>query len=100
MGVSLKTLFDLREKQDGEIHEAIRNLYDESLKVVRFGDKSITACIGCWSCWLKTPGRCVMRDQMAECYPDYVNSDTVILLMDTAQGFISQIGRASCRERV
>jgi len=91
---SLKTLFDLREKQDGEIYEAIRSLYDEPLKVVRLGDKSITACIGCWSCWVKTPGRCVMRDQMAECYPDYVNSDTVILLMNTAQGFISHQAKA------
>jgi multimeric flavodoxin WrbA len=87
-------MFDLREKQDGEIYEAIKNLYDEPLKVVRLGDQSITACIGCWNCWLKTPGRCVMKDQMAEFYPDYVNSDTVILLMDTAQGFINHQAKA------
>jgi len=90
----MKTLFDLREKQDGEIYEAIANLYDEPLKVVRLGDQSITACIGCWNCWVKTPGRCVMKDQMAEFYPDYVNSDTVILLMNTAQGFISHQAKA------
>ncbi len=82
------TLFDLTEKQDGKIYEAIRNFYDEPMKVVRLGDQSITACIGCWNCWLKTPGRCVMKDQMAEIYPDYVNSYTVILLVGTAQGFI------------
>jgi multimeric flavodoxin WrbA len=90
----MKTLFDLREKQDGEIYEAIQKLYDEPLKVVKLGDKSITPCVGCWSCWVKTPGRCVMKDQMAETYPDYVNSDTVILLMDTAQGFISHQAKA------
>lgn len=90
----MKTLFDLREKQDGEIYDAIRNLYDEPLKVASLGDQSITACIGCWNCWVKTPGRCVMKDQMAEFYPDYVNSDTVILLMDTAQGFISHQAKA------
>ena len=90
----MKTLFDLRAKQDGEMIEAIRNLYDESLKVVRLGDQSITACIGCWNCWVKAPGRCVMKDQMAESYPDYVNSDTVIILMDTAQGFISHQAKA------
>ena len=90
----MRTVFDLREKQDGEIYEAIQKLYDEPLKVVGLGDKSITPCIGCWSCWVKTPGRCVMKDQMAETYPDYVNSDTVILLMDTAQGFISHQAKA------
>jgi len=90
----MKTLFDLRAKQDDEIYVAIQNLYDEPLKVVRLGDQSITACIGCWNCWVKTPGRCVMKDQMAEFYPDYVNSDTVILLMNTAQGFISHQAKA------
>jgi multimeric flavodoxin WrbA len=90
----MKTVFDLREKQEDEIYEAIRNIYNEPIKVVRFGDQSITRCIGCWTCWLKTPGRCVMKDQMAEFYPDYVNSDTVILLMNTAQGFISHRAKA------
>ncbi|BAQ12968.1 flavodoxin family protein [Clostridium botulinum] len=90
----MKTIFDLRGKQDGEVYEAIQNLYGEPLKIVRLDAKSITACIGCWTCWLKTPGRCVMKDQMAESYPDYVNSDVVILLMDTAQGFISHKAKA------
>ncbi|WP_236884335.1 NAD(P)H-dependent oxidoreductase [Clostridium botulinum] len=90
----MKTIFDLREKQDGEVYEAIQNLCGEPLKVVRLDAKSITACIGCWNCWLKTPGRCVMKDQMAESYPDYVNSDVVILLIDTAQGFISHKAKA------
>jgi len=90
----MKTLIDIREKQDGKFIEAIRNLYDEPLKVIRLGDQSITACIGCWNCWVKTPGRCVMKDQMAEFYADYINSDTVILLMDTAQGFINHQAKA------
>lgn len=90
----MKTLFDLRDKQDDDIYESIQNLYDEPLKVVRLGEQIITPCIGCWNCWLKTPGRCVMKDIMTEFYPDYVNSDTVILLMNTAQGFLSQQAKA------
>ncbi|MDF2615290.1 MAG: hypothetical protein K0S71_3076 [Clostridia bacterium] len=92
--IRLKTIFDLREKQDDEVYKAIQNLYDEPLKVVRLDNKSITPCIGCWNCWLKTPGRCIMKDQMAESYSDYVNSDAIILLMDTAQGFISHKAKA------
>lgn len=90
----MKVLIDLRQKQDGEIYEAIQNLYDEPLKVINLGEQPITACIGCWNCWLKTPGRCVMKDPMSELYTDYVNSDTVILLMDTAQGFINHKAKA------
>jgi multimeric flavodoxin WrbA len=90
----MKTVFDLRQKQDNEIIDAIRNLYNEPLNVVRLGDQPITACIGCWTCWLKTPGRCAMKDNMSESYPDYINSDTVILLMDTVQGFISHQAKA------
>lgn len=90
----MKTIFDLRAKQDGEMLEAIQELYDESLKVVRLGDQSIIACIGCWNCWVKTPGWCVMKDQITEFYHDYVNSNTVILLIDTAQGFINHQAKA------
>lgn len=89
-GIYMKTLFDLRVSQNQETYETIQNLYEEPLKIVQFEAQSITACMGCWSCWVKTPGRCVMKDRMAEIYPDYMGSDTVILLMDTAQGFISQ----------
>lgn len=90
----MKTLFDLREKTDDGIYESIQKLFDEPLKIIILGDKSVSACVGCWTCWLKTPGRCVMQDQMAESYPDYINSDTVILLMDTAQGFINHQAKA------
>lgn len=90
----MKTVFDLRENQDDEIYEKIKNLYDEPLKILRLGNQSINSCMGCWNCWLKNPGKCVMKDRMAESYPDYVNSDTVILLMDTAQGFINHEAKA------
>jgi hypothetical protein len=91
---SMKTLFDISEKENSDLCEAINDLYEEPLKLVRLKDQSITACLGCWNCWLKTPGRCAIKDHMAESYRDYVNSDTVILLMDTAQGFINHQAKA------
>ncbi len=88
------TLFDLRKKEGSELIAAVQNLYDEPLKIIALREQSINKCIGCWSCWVKTPGRCVMKDQMADSYNDYVNSDTVILVMDTAQGFINYQAKA------
>ncbi|QNO15874.1 flavodoxin family protein [Alkalicella caledoniensis] len=90
----MKTIFDLRKNQEDKIYEDIQSLYDEPLNIVRLGGKSIKPCIGCWNCWLKTPGICVMKDSMSEIYPDYVNSDTVIFLIDTAQGFINNKAKA------
>jgi multimeric flavodoxin WrbA len=90
----MHTLIDLRTKQDSETYEAIQDLFDEPLKIVRLGDNSIKACIGCWSCWLKTPGKCVLKDQAVETYSDYVNSDTITLLMSTSQGFINHQAKA------
>jgi multimeric flavodoxin WrbA len=45
-------------------------------------------CIGCWSCWLKTPGRCIHKD-LDEFYRAYLNADKVIIFSKVTQGFIS-----------
>jgi len=29
-------------------------------------DKTLHYCIGCFGCWLKTPGECAIHDDMAE----------------------------------
>jgi len=88
------TLFDLRKNPDLETVAAIAPLYDEQLRCKTLDSAAIKACIGCWSCWVKTPGKCVFKDAMEEGYSDYVNSDKVILLMDTAQGFINHCAKA------
>ncbi len=88
------TLFDLLEKENSELIETIQNYYDEPLNAIAFRGHSINKCIGCWNCWVKTPGRCVMRGHMADSYFNYVNSATVILLMDTAQGFVNHRAKA------
>jgi hypothetical protein len=88
------SLFDLRTNPDPETVAAIAFLYAEQPRYKALDPVAIKACIGCWSCWVKTPGRCICKDAMSEIYPDYVNSDKVILLMDTAQGFINHSAKA------
>ncbi|OEF97066.1 hypothetical protein [Desulfuribacillus alkaliarsenatis] len=90
----MKTVFDLRANKDSELIDAINNFYADPVKVVALEKQAINACTGCWCCWLKTPGRCTMKDQMTEYYYDYVNSETVIILMDTSQGFINHQAKA------
>ena len=90
----MNTLFDLRKNVDSSSYIKISQQYKGDLSFFDFENKEITPCIGCWDCWLKTPGSCVMKDRMSESYGVFVNSDAVIILMDTAQGFINHRGKA------
>jgi hypothetical protein len=40
----------------------------------------INHCLGCYNCWIKTPGRCVQKDDMSEVlFERYIKSDLVVL---------------------
>ena len=38
----------------------------------------VRGCKGCFSCWEKTPGKCVIKDSMVECLPKLVEAEVVI----------------------
>ncbi len=40
--------------------------------------KNIHFCKGCFTCWLKTPGKCVSQDDMSELLPKMIASDIVV----------------------
>ena len=41
---------------------------------------NITNCVGCFGCWTKTPGRCVIRDDAVKVYPLIARSDTLLYI--------------------
>lgn len=45
-------------------------------------------CVGCWNCWLKTPGRCVHHD-LDDFYRAYLGADKVIFFTKVSLGFVS-----------
>jgi len=50
------------------------------VNVVELRKKKINYCIGCFTCWTKTPGRCVHNDDMTkELYPMFIESDLAVL---------------------
>ena len=50
--------------------------------------KVVKNCIGCWSCWWKTPGRCIYKD-LNEFYHQYVTADRAIYFAKVTKGFVS-----------
>jgi multimeric flavodoxin WrbA/putative sterol carrier protein len=50
------------------------------VEVINLAKKKMKYCIGCFTCWTKTPGQCLHKDDMTkEIYPKYLESDLCIL---------------------
>ncbi len=50
--------------------------------------EAVKNCIGCWSCWWKTPGRCTFAD-LNEFYHHYITADKAIYFANVTKGFVS-----------
>lgn len=51
---------------------------DVAVKMITLREKNIHPCMGCFSCWTKTPGQCAIKDDMQEIYQDILESDIII----------------------
>lgn len=56
------------------------------IRIVDLSSLKIANCVGCFGCWTKTPGRCVIRDDAVAVYPLIAQSDTVIYVSHIKYG--------------
>ena len=50
------------------------------VEVIDLRKKKVNNCAGCFSCWTKTPGTCIHKDDMTqELFPKWLESDLVVL---------------------
>ena len=61
------------------------------VKLMMLRDLDINYCIGCWGCWVKTPGECVNRDDSAEVCRQVINADLAIFASPLRLGFVSSL---------
>lgn len=58
----------------------------QDIKYIDLSALNIKNCVGCFSCWTKTPGKCVIRDDATMVYPEIAKSDTVLYISHIKYG--------------
>ena len=56
------------------------------VKIVDLSRLQIRPCIGCFGCWTKTPGKCVIRDDAVRVYPLIARSRKIIYVSKVRYG--------------
>jgi len=50
----------------------------ESAEFISSYKANVKDCVGCYSCWTKTPGVCIFKDDMVDILPKLIHADVVI----------------------
>ncbi len=56
------------------------SIQNEDIKLIDLSSLNIQNCKGCFGCWTRTPGKCVIRDDAVKIYPLIAKSDKVIYI--------------------
>jgi multimeric flavodoxin WrbA len=62
---------------------------DHEVDVMVLRDEKIASCLGCFGCWLKTPGECIIKDAGSDLPRKVIQSDLVFLLTPVTFGMYS-----------
>jgi multimeric flavodoxin WrbA len=81
------------EAFDGYLEELAAALESagHSAKRLCLRDMDIRQCIGCFGCWLKTPGVCVSPDQHGDTLRAYLGADAAVFASPLRMGFTSAL---------
>lgn len=81
-------------QSDAEYNGYLENLTFElqkthAVETFHLQNLKIRSCLGCWSCWWKTPGNCVLSDDGAKILRAVIQSDFVLFASPLMAGFVS-----------
>lgn len=57
-------------------------------RVFNLAEMKLHYCTGCWTCWWKTPGQCVFRDDMDRILLEIAGADRLIFASPMVMGFV------------
>ena len=58
---------------------------------LRLADLKLHQCVGCFDCWVKTPGRCRLRDDGGHLVAALARADLVVLAAPMRMGFVASL---------
>ena len=73
---------------------------DHKLEILSLKDLKIGKCVGCFGCWIKTPGECVIKDDGITIAKRYINSDVVIIVSKLSFGGYSSITKKAIERTI
>jgi len=92
----MKTLVLNGARTDNETVNTVSDCLEDSLygkghevDVMVLRNEKIGACLGCFGCWLKTPGECIIKDAGSKLPKKVIQSDLVFLLTPVTFGMYS-----------
>lgn len=62
------------------------SLDNKHIEFIDLSKSKISNCIGCFTCWVKTPGKCVIRDDAVNIYPKIASSCKVLYISKIKYG--------------
>lgn len=65
-----------------DIEEKLIPCLKENTKIFSKENKNIHPCIGCFNCWIQTPGKCIIKDDYAE-LPKYILQNDIYITIST-----------------
>lgn len=59
------------------------------MEEIAIGREDLAFCMGCFGCWVKSPGECVIKDMAEKINEAYINSEVVVYLCPVVFGQFS-----------
>ena len=66
-------------------------LREHTVTTLTLREMDIRYCIGCFDCWLKTPGECIVADASQDVCRQFIASDLVLFASPLIMGFTSAL---------
>ena len=88
---NLKWEIEKKEKIADKIKESINQkkiIDNEDISIICDNDR-IKSCMGCFECWIKTPGKCKIRDGYENLAKLYSKADKVVIISQCIYGSYS-----------
>ena len=60
---------------------------NHTINILKLREMDIKHCIGCFGCWVRTPGQCIFKDDSHDICREVINSDFVLFAAPLVMGF-------------